>query len=1567
MTWKPFEVYHPEARVTSRLETLNANDGVGKSERFPTLSRTATLNCDRSVSTEDQQRRGMLYDAGAGNVRPPGAAVCPAHALPVPAVSTDERRRAAAALERLRAKLAEKEEWRRHGERVAALKDTLDSPLFAHVLALQRAVAQLRKQLSATTPERGGDFTFSANGDLMLSSVAPSPDHLQRWITAAAAGRPTTHVRLTRPPSGGLGFSVVGLHPGSSSDEVFIKHIQPGGVAHRDGHLQAWDQILVINGRPLEAGMSQCQALALLQQPGRTVEMVVARDRPPGEAPPKPLSSSSPHAATDDINTAMWGHVEEIQLTNDGSGFGFGIVGGKTAGVVVRTLVRGSVADRDGRLRTGDHILRIGDTPTDGLSSDEVVEVLRGCGSHVTVLVARDPCGQRTRAPPPPDSAPVSAVPVSATPPRPQRPPSKMPNLDGYEIHEVLLTKKDGQSLGISIVGHNPLSSQDAVGVFIKHVVPGSAAHHSGNIRVQDRLIGLDGVSLHGLSNREVVDVMKQTGRTVVLTLVRKKNATGERPLDRVESSRGSLRRSLEFKSHSADLDTHNTCSGPDAALKAKWQQALSPNYQVLVIRLHPVIEDDAQLQRSSKLLPVHTLRLGVELDSFDGHHYVSSVVPGGPVDKNGVLRPEDELLEVNDVQLYGKSRREVVSFLKEVPPPFTLVCCRQPTSDLEAERHGRSMGDLEMKLASALCSRASVAHEQDDQQEVEQVDVLNDGMCDATSAAFEEEEQDGGSEEEEGGELALWSSKVDVLELHKEPGEGLGFSILDYQDPLDPSGCAMVIRSLVARGAADRCGALLPGDRLVSVNGVRLERVGLRRAVDVLKGAPPGAVRLGVRKPLAGSAYDLGQGRPEEEEELILDAGLPPYAQTSFNLDPAWQDEEEGREMAVDDENEQAEKAKPASSPGLGAVRETGPGDAAPLPGECGDIEADSEVSLTDTQSIRSIDTEKRRRRSRGVFSAARRGHRELPEREDGEGEETPPFSHWGPPRRVEVRPEEGQSLGLSIVGGHHVIKRLRNGEELKGIFIKQVADGSPAARTRALKTGDKILQVSGVDLRAASHEEAVTAIKSAESPVIFVVQSLSANPRMPRAAPPPYRPPGQSEQEPTQARERWRDRYGDLRGEPDKEAHGGLGLSLAGNPDRSSLGVFVAGLRGGDRLLQVNDRVLDGRSHRKASATVKSSSSKVRLVLLRTRDGVRRMAVPPFPPTPECASPAEWPSPPDGATLCPPQEEEEEEDTERESADDRQMKNEEGAGDSSERQSRRSRDGDAVVAASDDIGRGRGRFPWKPTGSRTSSEPSACPVRPGHETTLEICKGRRGLGLSVVGGRDTRPQAIVILEVHEGGAAAEDGRLRPGDQILEVDGADLRRASHEEAVSALRRPSPKASVKVLRHGGRPGSAAKTSGGRLDVVGQRSGSGAFISEAVRGGAAEPDARRTQGGQILSVDGEDTAHASHQAVGAILKLEDVGGKSSKVVTPAVTSRDDGEADAGIVDLRTVHITKVVADADMAAISSRVDNLSGSSTVAPPADAHTHSRSRSADDRGGEDERGFWLRRHRRSR
>lgn len=89
------------------------------------------------------------------------------------------------------------------------------------------------------------------------------------------------------------------------------------------------------------------------------------------------------------------------------------------------------------------------------------------------------------------------------------------------------------------------------------------------------------------------------------------------------------------------------------------------------------------------------------------------------------------------------------------------------------------------------------------------------------------------------------------TCELMNRPSLTLGPSPgVSLQDPLDPGRCVMVVRSLVPGGSAERHGGLLPGDQLVSVNHAQLDALSLSEAVEVLKAAPTGTVRLGIRKP---------------------------------------------------------------------------------------------------------------------------------------------------------------------------------------------------------------------------------------------------------------------------------------------------------------------------------------------------------------------------------------------------------------------------------------------------------------------------------------------------------------------------------------------------------------------------------------------------------------------------------------------------------------------------------------------------------------------------------------------
>lgn len=74
---------------------------------------------------------------------------------------------------------------------------------------------------------------------------------------------------------------------------------------------------------------------------------------------------------------------------------------------------------------------------------------------------------------------------------------------------------------------------------------------------------------------------------------------------------------------------------------------------------------------------------------------------------------------------------------------------------------------------------------------------------------------------------------------------------LFSNQDPVDPANTVIVIRSLVPGGTAEDDGRLLPGDRLMFVNDINLENGSLEEAVQALKGAPMGNVRIGVAKPL--------------------------------------------------------------------------------------------------------------------------------------------------------------------------------------------------------------------------------------------------------------------------------------------------------------------------------------------------------------------------------------------------------------------------------------------------------------------------------------------------------------------------------------------------------------------------------------------------------------------------------------------------------------------------------------------------------------------------------------------
>ncbi|XP_050617578.1 multiple PDZ domain protein isoform X5 [Macaca thibetana thibetana] len=1718
-----------------------------------------------------------------------------------------DKNRALQAAERLQTKLRERGDVANE-DKLSLLKSVLQSPLFSQILSLQTSVQQLKDQVNIATsatsnieyahiphlspaviptlqnesfllsPNNGNLEALTGSGIPHINGK-PACDEFDQLIKNMAQGRHVEVFELLKPPSGGLGFSVVGLRSENRGElGIFVQEIQEGSVAHRDGRLKETDQILAINGQALDQTITHQQAVSILQKAKDTVQLVIARGSLPQLV--SPIVSRSPSAASTisaHSNPVHWQHVETIELVNDGSGLGFGIIGGKATGVIVKTILPGGVADQHGRLCSGDHILKIGDTDLAGMSSEQVAQVLRQCGNRVKLMIARGAIEEHTA--PTALGITLSSSPTSTPELRVDASTQKGEESETFDVE---LTK-NVQGLGITIAGYIGDKKLEPSGIFVKSITKSSAVEHDGRIQIGDQIIAVDGTNLQGFTNQQAVEVLRHTGQTVLLTLMRRgmkqeaelmsredvtKDAdlspvnasiikeNYEKDEDSLSSRRNTNILPIEEEGYpllSAEIEEIEDARKQEAVLLTKWQRIMGINYEIVVAHVSKFSENSG---------------LGISLEATVGHHFIRSVLPEGPVGHSGKLFSGDELLEVNGITLLGENHQDVVNILKELPIEVTMVCCRRtvpPTT--QSELDSLDLCDIELT----------------EKPHVDLGEFIGSTETEDPVLAMTDADQ---STEEVQAPLAMWEAGIQHIELEKG-SKGLGFSILDYQDPIDPASTVIIIRSLVPGGIAEKDGRLLPGDRLMFVNDVNLENSSLEEAVEALKGAPSGTVRIGVAKPLplspeegyvsakedsflypphsceeegladkplfradlalvdtndadlvdestfesqyspdndsiystqtsilslhgssCGDGLNYGSSLPSSSPKDVIENSCDPLLDLHMSLEELYtqnllqrQDENtplvdismgsasgftindytpaNAIEQQYECENtivwteshlpsevissaelpsvlpdsagkgseyllEQSSLASnaecvmlqnvskesfertiniakgnsslgmtvSANKDGLGMiVRSIIHGGAISRDGRIaiGDcilsINEESTISVTNAQAramLRrhsligpdikityvpaehleefkiSLGQQSGKIMALDIFSSyTGRDIPELPEREEGEGEESElqntAYSNWNQPRRVELWREPSKSLGISIVGGRGMGSRLSNGEVMRGIFIKHVLEDSPAGKNGTLKPGDRIIEAPS----QSESEPEKAPLCSVPPPPPSAFAEMGSDHTQSSAS-----KTSQDVDKEDEFGYSWkniRERYGTLTGELHmielEKGHSGLGLSLAGNKDRSRMSVFIVGidpngaagkdgrLQIADELLEINGQILYGRSHQNASSIIKCAPSKVKIIFIRNKDAVNQMAV--------CPGNAVEPLPSTSENLQN-KETEPTVTTSDAAVDLSSFKNVQhlelpkdqgglGIAISEEDTLRgviiksltehgvaatdgRLKVGDQILAVDDEIvvgypvekfisllkttkttvkltihaenpdtqavpsaaGAASGEkknssqslmvpqsgSPEPESIRNTSrsstpaifaSDPATCPIIPGCETTIEISKGRTGLGLSIVGGSDTLLGAIIIHEVYEEGAACKDGRLWAGDQILEVNGIDLRKATHDEAINVLRQTPQRVRLTLYRDEApykeeevcdtltielqkKPGK-----GLGLSIVGKRNDTGVFVSDIVKGGIADADGRLMQGDQILMVNGEDVRNATQEAVAALLK------------------------------------------------------------------------------------------------
>ncbi|XP_039462312.1 E3 ubiquitin-protein ligase LNX isoform X3 [Oreochromis aureus] len=223
-------------------------------------------------------------------------------------------------------------------------------------------------------------------------------------------------VSLNKEPHDSLGMTVAGGMSSRGWDlPIYVTNVDPDGVVGQEGSIRKGDILLNVNGVDL-TGVTRGEAVANLKNTSSPVVLKVLEMRPPEDfvqdctlppcLTPSPTDSIKSPVPNDDYSP-LWvswlqlpRHLyccKDIVLRRSTSGsLGFSIVGGQeevncNQSFFIRSIVEGTPAYNDGRIRCGDILLEVNGNSTWGMTHTALVRLLKELRGRITLTIVSWP------------------------------------------------------------------------------------------------------------------------------------------------------------------------------------------------------------------------------------------------------------------------------------------------------------------------------------------------------------------------------------------------------------------------------------------------------------------------------------------------------------------------------------------------------------------------------------------------------------------------------------------------------------------------------------------------------------------------------------------------------------------------------------------------------------------------------------------------------------------------------------------------------------------------------------------------------------------------------------------------------------------------------------------------------------------------------------------------------------------------------------------------------------------------------------------------------------------------
>ncbi|KAM8806034.1 FERM and PDZ domain-containing protein 2 [Eudromia elegans] len=427
------------------------------------------------------------------------------------------------------------------------------------------------------------------------TSSAPGSPVIQRELLLSGLEREIICVTLKRDAKNGFGFIIIGgENVGKLDLGIFIASIIPGGPADRAGNIKPGGRLISVNNISLE-GVSFNTAVKIIQNSPDEVELIISQ--------PKDIYEE--------------GLNEEKTLSR----------GNSTSGSEI------SCAD-NGRRKIQD--CHTAPSKEQDVNIDELEKTLSWnlapkLGPKIPVLSVDNLNAEEA------DSSHLPS-------------PAETNSNDTYTVE---LVKEDG-TFGISVTGGINTSVRHG-GIYVKSIIPGGPADKDGQIKIGDRLLEVDGMSLCGITHKQAVERLKKSGQIAKLVLERGHNQLAD------------LCPTAKARKEDQCAVVHVTTSLTDGG------------------KSYSFVTDEntfeVKLTKNSGGLGFSFLQM--ERDACE--HLGGAIVrikrlfPGQPAEENGQIEVGDIILAVNGKPIQGLLYQDVLHLLRGAPPEVTLLLCRPP------------------------------------------------------------------------------------------------------------------------------------------------------------------------------------------------------------------------------------------------------------------------------------------------------------------------------------------------------------------------------------------------------------------------------------------------------------------------------------------------------------------------------------------------------------------------------------------------------------------------------------------------------------------------------------------------------------------------------------------------------------------------------------------------------------------------------------------------------------------------------------------------------------------------